>query len=71
MKGVDGQMIDLIACSICLRVLRGSDWFDAERVIEDIRSYDGELPRLLDAVCDDCNEEISLRRAAGQIAVAA
>ena len=64
-------MIDLTACSICLRVLRGSEWLDSERVIEDIKSYDGELPRLLDAVCDDCNEAISLRRAQGQTAVAA
>ena len=64
-------MIDLIVCSICLRVLRGSEWLDSERVIADIKSYDGELPRLLDAVCDYCIEAISHRRAAAQEAMAA
>jgi hypothetical protein len=39
-------MLDLIACSICLRVRRGSEWLDAEHVIRDIKSYDDELPRL-------------------------
>ena len=29
-------MIDLIACSICLRVRRGPEWLDAEHVIRDI-----------------------------------
>jgi hypothetical protein len=45
-------MIDLIACSICLRVRRSSEWLDAEHVIRDIKSYDDELPRLHGAVCD-------------------
>jgi hypothetical protein len=64
-------MIDLIACSICLRVRRGSEWLDAEHVIRDIKSYDGELPRLHGAVCDDCAEAISRRRADWEDAVAA
>jgi hypothetical protein len=65
-------MIDLTACSICLRVRRGSEWFDAERVIRDIKSYDDELPRLHGAVCDACAESISRhRRTAGQDAMAA
>jgi hypothetical protein len=56
---------DLIACSLCLRVLRGSEWMDAERVIREIRSYDlGAPPRLRAAVCDHCAESISIRRAA-------
>ena len=59
-------MIDLIVCSICLRVWRGSEWLDAEHVIKDISSYDDELPRLHGAVCDDCDEAISRRRAHGQ-----
>jgi hypothetical protein len=33
-------MIDLIVCSICLRVRRGSEWLDAEYVVRDIKSYD-------------------------------
>jgi hypothetical protein len=64
-------MIDLIVCSICLRVRRGSDWLDAERVVRETSSYDGELPRLHVAVCDACAEAISRRRASRQDAVAA
>jgi hypothetical protein len=64
-------MTHLIVCSICLRVLRGSEWLDAEHVIRETRSYDEGLPRLLDAVCDDCIEAISRRRAAGEEAAEA
>jgi hypothetical protein len=64
-------MIDLIACSICLRVRSSSVWLNAEHVIRDLKSYDDELPRLHGAVCDDCAEAISRRRADGQNAVAA
>ena len=64
-------MTDPIACSICLRVRRGSEWLDAEHVIRDLKSYDGELPRLQGAVCDDCAEAISRRRADWQDALAA
>jgi hypothetical protein len=57
----------LIACSLCLRVLRGSEWIAAERVIAEIRSYELEaLPRLEPAVCDVCAEAILNRR--GQVA---
>ena len=58
-------MIQLIACSICLCVWSGSEWLAPERVIRELNSYDGELPRLHGAVCDDCDEAISLRRAHG------
>jgi hypothetical protein len=64
-------VIDLIACSICLRVRRGSEWLDAERVVREISSYDGELPRLHGAVCDACTEAISRRRADREDAAAA
>ena len=64
-------MIQLIACSICLRVRRGSEWLDAERVIRDTSSYDDELPRLHGAVCNDCVEAISRRRADAQNPVVA
>ena len=63
-------MIDLITCSLCLRVQRGAEWFPAERVIREIKSYDDELPRLRAAVCDDCAEAISRRRT-GEEALAA
>jgi hypothetical protein len=64
-------MIDLITCSICLRVRRGSEWLEAERVIRDTTSYEGELPRLRGAVCDDCANEIFRRRADSGDALAA
>ncbi len=64
-------MINLIACSICLRVRRGREWLDAEHVIRDIKSYDGRLPRFHGAVCDDCAEAIARRRADWDHAVAA
>ena len=55
---------DLITCSLCLRVLRGSEWMEAERVIREIRSYELEAPpRLQSAVCDECAEAIFSRRA--------
>jgi hypothetical protein len=57
-------MTDLIACSICLNVRRGSRWLAAEHVIRSSKSYDDDLPRLRGrAVCDECAEEISRRRA--------
>jgi hypothetical protein len=55
---------DLITCSICLRVLRGADWVDAERVIRETRSYELKAPpHLHEAVCDACAESIFSRRA--------
>jgi hypothetical protein len=53
----------LIACSLCLRVRRGSQWIEAERVIAEIRSYELEaLPRLTPALCDICAKAILNRR---------
>jgi hypothetical protein len=54
----------LVTCSMCLRVLRGSEWLEAERVIDEIRSYELEaLPRLRPGLCDFCTESILSRRA--------
>jgi hypothetical protein len=54
----------LITCSMCLRVLRGSQWMEAEHVIHEIRSYELEAPpRLRPALCDFCAESIVSRRA--------
>jgi hypothetical protein len=54
----------LIACSLCLRVRRGSEWMEAESVIREIRSYAFDAPpRLQSAVCDVCAESIFSRRA--------
>jgi hypothetical protein len=63
---------DLITCSLCMRVLRGSEWIEAERVIREIRSYElDELPRLHSRVCDVCAESIFSRRTSLEQPVAA
>ena len=63
---------DLIACSLCLRVRRGSEWVQAETVINELRSYSLEAPpRLRAAVCEHCAEPIFRRRARSGDRVAA
>jgi hypothetical protein len=53
----------LIACSVCLRVLRGTEWAEAESAIRDLRSFALPTPlRLESALCDYCTESIRLRR---------
>jgi hypothetical protein len=55
---------DLVTCSLCLRVRRGSEWTEAERVIRELRSFELDSPPHLQAgVCDDCAEAILARRA--------
>lgn len=54
----------LVTCSLCLRVHRGSEWMDAERVISELRSFElASPPSLQSGVCDDCAESIFARRA--------
>jgi hypothetical protein len=63
---------DLTTCSLCLRVLRGSEWIEAEHVIRWIRSYELESPpRQQSAVCDFCAESIFSRRASAAASIAA
>jgi hypothetical protein len=58
---------ELISCSLCLRVLRGSEWLEAERVIREMRSYELETsPRLHGGVCEVCAESIFARRIAAE-----
>jgi hypothetical protein len=55
--------LDLVTCSLCLRVHRGSEWMQAELVIRDTRSYElAAPPRLLPGVCEACAESIFDRR---------
>jgi hypothetical protein len=54
---------DLVTCSLCLRVLRDSEWVEAERAIRETRSFDLESPpRMQSAVCDVCAGSIFRRR---------
>jgi hypothetical protein len=58
-----GLRADLVTCSLCLRVQRGSEWIEAERVIREIRSYELEaLPHMQPAICAVCAESIVNRR---------
>jgi hypothetical protein len=62
----------LTTCSLCLRVLRGSEWMEAERVIRELRSYELDAPpRLQSGVCEVCAEAIFSRRADAREAIAA
>ena len=55
---------DLVACSICLRVLRGSEWTDAVHVIRELRTYElASPPRLGSGICSVCASTIANRRA--------
>jgi len=63
---------DLVTCSLCLRVRRGSAWVEADDVITELRSYELETPpNLLPGVCDDCADAIFDRRARLEETVAA
>jgi hypothetical protein len=53
----------LTACSVCLRVLSGTEWVEAEHAIRDLRSFALPAPpRLESALCDQCTESIRRRR---------
>lgn len=59
-----GSQPELTTCTLCLRVLRGKQWLQAEVVIRELRSYEQAAPpRLRSAICDNCSESILSRRA--------
>jgi hypothetical protein len=59
-------------CSICLRVLLGSDWIEAEPAIRELRTFALEKPpRLESGVCPECADSIRRRRAHTRQPVAA
>ena len=60
----DVESTGLIVCSVCLRVLDGSTWIEAERAIATLRSFELPAPpRLGPALCERCTESIRRRRA--------
>lgn len=62
----------LVTCSVCLRVLRESQWMEPERVIREIRSFELDAPpRLEPALCTVCAEGILSRRSQPQEILAA
>jgi hypothetical protein len=63
---------DLVTCSLCLRVHRGSAWVEAEDVIRELRSYElPAVPRLQPGICDLCADVILSRRARAVETIAA
>jgi hypothetical protein len=54
---------DMVICSLCLRVHRGSEWVAAERVIRETRSYELDtMPRFHGSICEECADRIVERR---------
>jgi hypothetical protein len=54
----------IVACSRCLRVQRGSNWFEAEETIRALRSFElADAPKLLPGLCDRCRSAIDAMRA--------
>jgi hypothetical protein len=63
---------ELAACSLCLRVHRGSAWVEAEDVIRELRSYElPTTPQLQPGICDSCADAILGRRARAAQTIAA
>jgi hypothetical protein len=57
------EQLHLTACSVCLRVLRGTEWVDPERAIRELRSYERQAaPRFEPALCSVCAKSIHRQR---------
>jgi hypothetical protein len=57
------RTLSLVSCSLCLRVLRDSDWVDALDAIRRLRKF--ELPTVVHpepGLCDECGDLIERRR---------
>jgi hypothetical protein len=60
--------LSVVACSLCLRVLRNSIWIAADEAIRRLRSYDLPAPVLLEpGLCDRCSDVIRARRGAARL----
>jgi hypothetical protein len=72
-RSIDDEVQEsFVVCTLCLRVLRGSSWVEAEKVIREVRSFElTSMPSLLNGLCSDCSEMIRLRRGEAQSAAAA
>jgi hypothetical protein len=72
-RSIDDEVHEsFVVCTLCLRVLRGASWVEAEKVILEVRSFElASMPTLHNALCTDCSEMIQLRRGDAQRAEAA
>ena len=58
---------NVVACSLCLRVLHDSGWIEADQAIRELRTFDLPAPvRLEPGLCDGCVELVAERRANAQ-----
>jgi hypothetical protein len=63
-SGSHARTLSLVSCSLCLRVLRDSQWIDARDAIRTLRKF--EVPTVVHlepGLCDQCGELIARRRA--------
>lgn len=57
--------VSVVACSLCLDVLRDGVWVEAEEAIRELRTYESPVPIPLEAgLCDECSDRVRARRAA-------
>jgi len=57
------RQAELVACSLCLRVLRSAGWVEARDLIRGLRTFEHEaVPRLRPALCDHCEQTLRARR---------
>jgi len=57
--------LTVVACSLCLSVLRDGGWVEAEEAIRELRSYESPVPVPLEGgLCDKCADRVRARRAA-------
>jgi hypothetical protein len=72
-RSIDDEVHEsFVVCTLCLRVLRGASWVEAEKVIREVRSFElASMPSLLNGLCTNCSQMIQLRRGDAQRAAAA
>lgn len=69
---MDTEGINLTVCSICLRVLDGSEWIEPDELIRRMRTFERDaVPRLEAALCNRCSNVIQIRRGGAEEALAA
>lgn len=67
-RSIDDEVHEsFVVCTLCLRVLRGASWVEAEKVIREVRSFElASMPSLLNGLCTNCSQMIQLRRGDAQ-----
>ena len=57
------QPAGVVACSICLRVRRETEWIEPEEAIRELRSFELQAPLpLAPGLCDGCSHDVAARR---------